>query len=83
MSGVRPGEAVITLLGPRDFNGGRVERRLQKQNFVACRNFHIPVAAIERFRQTRVAGSVARQEKSRGPTGTPCMERDPPVEVTR
>src|SRR5215831_20625967 len=45
-----PREAGIALLGPRDFDGGRSERRLLQHDFIARRDLHIPVAVIERFR---------------------------------
>src|SRR5262249_45875714 len=45
-----PREASIALLGARDFDSGRSERRFLQHDLIARRDLHIPVAAIERFR---------------------------------
>ena len=71
-----PGEADITLLRARDFDCRRAERRLLKQNLVASRNLHIPVAAIQRFgpdQRRRIGGTPG---KIAGPGGN-SVNRDP------
>ena len=62
-------EARISLLGARDFDGGRSERRLQKQDLVASRDIHIPVAAIQRFcidERRRIGGTPGKIARTGG-----------------
>ncbi len=63
--------AVVALLGARDLSGGELNGALCSMTLSRAGTLTFQSPPSSASAQMSVAGSVARQEKSRGPVGTP------------